>query len=194
MSFTDEELRRAAELKAWAEGRVSELQGELDRLREVLVVVDSVLRKTSFKPASQPAATAEAKKPVSPGKPTAPAPSADYAEIRQLKRSKDSYLLANAYVSPGSVVMIPASDVRLSVGTPPFKAFFLNRILEGMRGKDLDSSSKGDLPPDEALNYEVEDSNGVINRITVKNYREKARLNEILSTATWAFTRMLEKR
>lgn len=194
MSFTDEELRRAAELKAWAESRVTELQGELDRLREVLVVVDSVLRKTSFKPASQPGPIAEAKKPVSAAKPAPTAPSAGYAETRQLKRSKDSYLLANAYISPASVVMIPASDVKLSVGTPPFKAFFLNRILEGMRGKDLDSSSKGDLSPDEVLTYEVEDSNGVISRITVKNYREKARLNEILSTAAWAFTRMLEKR
>jgi len=121
-------------------------------------------------------------------------PPESYTETRQLKRSKDSYLLANAYISPTSLVLIPASDVKLSIGTPPFKAFFLNRILEGMRSKDLESSSKGELSPSEALSYEVEESNGLISRITVRNYREKARLNEILSTATWAFTRMLEKR
>ena len=51
MSFTEEEVRRAAELKLWVESRLAELQAEMEKLKEVLAVVDAVLRKTSFKAA-----------------------------------------------------------------------------------------------------------------------------------------------
>ena len=34
---------------------------------------------------------------------------------------------------------------------------------------------------------------GKIKSVTISNYRERERLNEIFNTATWVFTRMLEK-
>jgi hypothetical protein len=43
------------------------------------------------------------------------------------------------------------------------------------------------------LRFDVEESNGAIGKLIVENYGEKARLNEILSTVSWTFSRMLEK-
>jgi UTP-glucose-1-phosphate uridylyltransferase len=76
----------------------------------------------------------------------------------------------------------------------PFRSFFLNRILEGMKTKDAEKVSQKQIKDTESLNYQVdEDNNGSIKKIIIINYREKERLNEIFNTSTWVFTRMIEK-
>jgi hypothetical protein len=117
----------------------------------------------------------------------------EYVEVRPLKRLKDNLLLANAKLSQSSIQIIPAEGINLNVNTPPFKSFFLNRILDGMKSKDVEKSSLGQIKESESLNYEVEDNNGLITKIIINNYREKERLSEIFNTSTWVFTRMIEK-
>ena len=57
MAATEDQLKRNAELKLWIETRIGELQEETDRLREALTVIDSVLRASSFKPATDMASS-----------------------------------------------------------------------------------------------------------------------------------------
>jgi hypothetical protein len=103
-------------------------------------------------------------------------------------------LLANAEISPDAVVIVPAPGIDLNANTPPFKSFFLNRILEGMKNKDAEKVSQGALGETDALNYKVEeDGSGIIKQIVINKYREKDRLQEIFNTSAWVFTRMLEK-
>ncbi|MDQ4067750.1 MAG: hypothetical protein M3114_09215, partial [Thermoproteota archaeon] len=119
--------------------------------------------------------------------------------IKPLKRAKDDFLLANAEISQDSVVIVPAPGVNLNANTPPFKSFFLNRILEGMKNKDAGKVSQGALSESDSLNYKVEEeedsggNSGIIKRIVINKYREKDRLQEIFNTSAWVFTRMLEK-
>ena len=115
-------------------------------------------------------------------------------ELRLLKRVKDNLLLANAELFANSLEIIPAEGIILNVNTPPFKSFFLNRILEGMKTKDAEKVSQKQIKDIESLNYQIEeDKNGSIKKITIINYRDKERLNEIFNTSTWVFTRMIEK-
>ena len=115
--------------------------------------------------------------------------------IKPLKRAKDDFLLANAEISPDAVVIVPAPSINLTANTPPFKSFFLNRILEGMKNKDAEKVSQGAVSESDALNYKIEEdeSGGIIKRIVINKYREKDRLQEIFNTSAWVFTRMLEK-
>lgn len=114
--------------------------------------------------------------------------------IKPLKRAKDDFLLANAEVSPDAVVIVPASGVNVNANIPPFKSFFLNRILEGMKNKDAEKVKQGSLRESDALNYKVEeDDSSMIKSIVINNYRDKDRLQEIFNTSTWVITRMLEK-
>lgn len=123
----------------------------------------------------------------------------DNRNIKPLKRAKDDFLLANAEISPDAVVIVPAPSINLNANTPPFKSFFLNRILEGMKNKDAEKVSQGALSESDALNYKVEEDDrggsgsGIIQRIVINKYREKDRLQEIFNTSAWVFTRMLEK-
>lgn len=176
MAAQDGEVRKAAELKLWLERRIAELDEEMGRLRETLGYVDATLRATTFKPAIEMMAE------------TKEAP-----ELREIKRDKGGQVLATAAVTPDSVSIEPKEGVTLKSSTPPFKSFLLGKILQDMKSKDEGLVSAGKLAKGLELRFDVEESNGTIGRIMIENYREKARLNELLNTVAWTFSRMLEK-
>nr|AIF15994.1 hypothetical protein [uncultured marine thaumarchaeote KM3_72_A09] len=191
MSFAEEEIKTAAELKPWIESKISDLESEISKLREMIVVVDSVLRRTSFRPAGDVSSAAPPPQ-VKTVQPTAVMP--DEKETREIKRSKDGYVLATAFITSESISIVPTNETRLSPSTPPLKSFFLDRILEGMKTKDLEALSRGNLKTSQVIDYQIDEDDDVLKKITVNNYNEKSRLNEIINTASWAFTRMLEKK
>lgn len=195
MSFSEEEIRRAADLKLWIESRITELQAELEKLRETVAVVDSVLKRTAFKRADEMAEPAPARAPAAePAVVTAEkVEPAEFETQRPLRRSKDGSIFGEATITASRLDIRVTPGTDLTVSTPPFRSFFVDRILEGMRTKDLEAVSQGKLKPAEVLSYEIGEEDGRLREIAITNYREKTRLNEILNTATWAFSRMLEK-
>jgi hypothetical protein len=217
-SYSEEDIRRAAEIREWLIKQISDRQEEVERLRTTLSIIDNLLKQGSFKaaanlgfaataPAASGATTTTTAAQVQQQPPTtrqqqAAAPTlkatADDSRrrdnIRPLKRARDDFLLANAEVSSDAVVIVPAPGVNVNSNTPPFKSFFLNRILEGMKGRDAEKVNQGALRESDALNYKVEEEDsGIIKRIVINNYRDKERLQEIFNTSAWVFTRMLEK-
>lgn len=220
-SFSEDDIRRAAEVREWLVKEVTNKKEELDKLRDTLLIVDSLLKKTSFisalnleSPASnlknkstqqyQPLHEEE-EEDTTQQKPkinsVTKSPSDEYrkddtqgVEIRPLKRAKDNLLISNAEYTPTYVRIALVDDINLNINTPPFKTFFLNRILDGMKLKDREKVQKGELIESEIIDYKVDnDENGKINSVMISNYGERERLNEIFNTATWVFTRMLEK-
>ena len=83
--------------------------------------------------------------------------------------------------------------MKFNVNTPPFQSFFINRILEGMKSKDKEYVERREIELSNTINYNVDDENGLIKKIVINNYRDMERLNEIINTASWVFSRMLEK-
>lgn len=194
MGFSEEEVKKVAELRLWIEGKIAEFEGEITRLREALKILDAILSKSSFKVAAELAPQPPPQRgPVAIVVEKVEPPEAEFKEVRPLRRTKDGFLLANAYISAKRVVIVPVSELRINVSTPPFRSFFINRILDGMKGKDLEGVSQGKIKSEEVLGYTVEEEEGIIKKIIVDNYRDKARVDEIINTATWTFTRMLEK-
>lgn len=203
-----EDVQKFAETKEYLEAKISELENELSKLKLMLNLVDSNLREKSFVPAiSLRDQTSEASsatvKDVFPAKPV-PKGSEKVSEKpsevihnpnqRQLRRTKDSMVLANALIEHDKVIIVPEKGVKLSQHTPPFESFFVNRILRGYQSRDEEDSKTGKLKAALVLQYNVQEAQGSITSVTVSNYRDSNRLNEILSTITWAFTRMLEKK
>ncbi len=242
--YSEEDIRRAAEIREWLIKEISDRQEEVERLRTTLSIIDNMLKQGSFKAAANLGFAAAATTPTPVGPTTsstttrqiqqqtpqtaAQSPAAKRQQqqqaeaaaptlratadsgvsgsgdnshnVKPLKRAKDDFLLANAEISQDAVVIVPAPGVNLSANTPPFKSFFLNRILEGMKNKDAEKVSQGTLSESDSLNYKVEEEDdggggggGIIKRIVINKYREKDRLQEIFNTSAWVFTRMLEK-
>jgi len=205
-----DEIQKNAEIKEYLESRISELEIELAKLRDMLHLVDSNLREKSFVPAISLRNQHGSDYPESSTRETTTAqPSAKESERaeekkmetaiqspnqRQLRRTKDSKVLANVLIESDKVIIIPEEGIKLSQHTPPFESFFVNRILRGYQARDEEVAKQGKLKTTQVLQYNVQEGQGSITSVTVSNYRDTARLNEILSTITWAFTRMLEKK
>jgi hypothetical protein len=188
MSYSDEEIKRAADVKMWLDSRIGELKSELEQLEQTRVLVDTILRKSSFVSASTltPA--------INEGIGGTTEVSEQFHETRDLKNSKDGSILATADISSGSITIVPAENLALRPSTPPFKSFFINRILEGMRGRDAELFDQHKITKPEMLTYEIEEKNGEISKIIINNYRDSSRLKELLNSATWVFSRMVEKK
>ena len=217
-SFSEDDIRRAAEVREWLMKEVTNKKEELDKLRQTLFIVDSILKKVSFITASNLESSAtNLKEKIVPefqlvnekritntehgSNPTRKLTSTDNTrndnqemEIRPIKRAKDDLLISSAVYNSTYVTIQLSNDIILNINTPPFKSFFINRILEGMKTKDREKFQKGEINESQIIEYKVDtDEHGDIRSITVSNYRERERLNEIFNTATWVLTRMLEK-
>jgi hypothetical protein len=175
--LSEEEIKQLAEYRLFLEETIKDLEAKLELYRGLLKVVDEQLKKVSFVIATK----------------VKPAESYEEAEVRPLRRQKDGYLLANAYIKKDSITIVPAPDVTLYVSTIPFKSFFIGKVLNGMRMKDENEVKAGKLRKDQVMSYKVDEKDGKIEKIQVFNYKDKQRLNEIINTAIWTFTRMLEK-
>ena len=176
MAAPDRDTKKAAELKLWLEQRIAELQEEIERLKETLGYVDTTLRVSTFKQAiDMMAETREA------------------PEVRELKRDKGGQVIATASITSDAVAIEPNSGAVLKSSTPPFRSFLIGKILQGMKSKDEELVQSGKLVKGAELKFDFDEVNGSITKLTIENYREKARLNEILSTVSWTFSRMLEK-
>ena len=130
MATSDEQLKRAADLKLWIDSRIAELEEEVEKLREAQTMVDTVLRASSFRPASE----------------VLPRPKEDAGQIpemRELRRDKGGETIAIAQITKGRVVVEPVAEVALRPDTPPFKSFLIGKILTGMKAKDEALVSSG---------------------------------------------------
>ena len=202
--YSEDDIRHAADIREWLVKQITDKQEEVERLRTALSLIDSLLKQGSFRAAANLgasagagslAATAQVQETrAAPRQQSSPTlKSADDRDIRPLKRAKDDFMMANAEVSPTSIIIIPVPSVSLNINTPPFRSFFLNRILDGMKNKDAEKVGQGAIKESDMLGYKVEDEGGSIKRIVIDNYRDKERLQEIFNTSAWVFTRMLEK-
>jgi len=176
MEAPDRDTKRAAELKLWLEQRIAELEEELERLRETLSYVDNSLRASTFKQADE--MMSESK---------------EAPEMRELKRDKGGQAIATASITPDAVAIEPKGGVVLKTSTPPFRSFLVGKILQGMKTKDEELIRSGKLTKGGELRFDVDEANGAIVKLMIENYGDKSRLNEILSTVSWTFSRMLEK-
>lgn len=219
-NYSEEDVRRAADIREWLTKQVADKQEEIERLRTMLLLVDLLLKRGSFKTASSLESAPSSSLTINPDDKSSftdytqtreavgsdnniirefVVPSAEQrakpnlTEVRHLRRVKDNLLLATATFTETRVEIAPANGIKLNVNTQPFKSFFLNRILEGMKARDVEKINRGEMKVSESLEYQIEENDGAINKITISNYRDKERLNEIFNTSTWVLTRMIEK-
>jgi len=195
MSSSDEQLKRAADLKLWIESKIAELHEEIEKLKEAQTIVDGVLRSSSFRPATEvaPAARQRDQEREARSPPSSVEMGGQIPEMRELRRDRGGETIAIAQVTSDRVVIEPVSEVVLRSETPPFKSFLLGKILSGMKTKDDELAAKGRIDRGKEIRFNVTEKAGRITGLSIDNYRESERLTEILNTVGWTFSRMLEK-
>ena len=188
MQNTDEQIRKMLELKETIVEKMSKCQDEIDFLQKKLDVLDVVLKGSSFTKAS-----ALAKNITKEEEPDILDTHEDPLEVKkQIIDSKDGEVIANAFVTPDKVSIVLEDGIGLTPEIPPLKTFFIERIIGEMKKIDDVDVRDGKINKESVIDCIINKNGSAIREIIIKNYRQKERIDEIINTATWSLTRMVE--
>ena len=189
MKFSEEQLREIVTLKESLIEQIDKHQEGIEMIEKNITVLDSFLKNSSFTKASQLEMKVETVK--KPEERSIPIKKPEERSI-PIKRTNDGKLIANAYVTPEQVSIVLDNEILINVDTPPFKSFFLDRIIGEMKKRDQAEAEDGKIQRDSMIDYIINKNGTNIREIIIKNYRQKERVNELINTAGWSLTRMLE--
>ena len=185
MQYTDEQIEKMLQLKESIVDKMAKHQDELDFLQKNLDILDVVLKGSSFTKASslprksEPSVETIVKKE-------------DITDSIQIKKNKDGEVIANAFVTPEKISIIMSEGIGLTDEIPPLRSFFIERIIGEMKKIDSVDVKNGKIDQSSVIDCVINKNGQAIREIIIKNYRQKERLDEIINTATWSLTRMLE--
>ena len=185
MQYTDEQIEKMLQLKESIVDKMAKHQEELDFLQKNLDILDVVLKGSSFtKASSLPRKSEPSVETIVEKK--------DTAESIQIKKNKDGEVIANAFVTPEKISIIMSEGIGLTDEIPPLRSFFIERIIGEMKKIDSADVKNGKIDQSSVIDCVINKNGPAIREIIIKNYRQKERLDEIINTATWSLTRMLE--
>ncbi|RLE74278.1 MAG: hypothetical protein DRJ56_07810 [Thermoprotei archaeon] len=169
-----ERVKELAEAKALLERRVRELEEELRLYRMVLRLIDEALSRLSFVPASE----------LVQGEEEREEPLSRYPIV-----SRSGERVAEVLIYRDRMIVRPTIKFRRD--SPPFRGFFIDRILKRLKEEDRRRVSVGEIAPSEAFDYEiVEDEEGYVRELVIRNYRSEETLRELRRALKWTLVRV----
>lgn len=185
MKFSEEQVKEIVALKESLIEQIDKHQEGIDMLEKNITVLDLFLKDSSFTKASELGKPKEIE-----GKPEVK--ESHVENSIPIKRVNDGKIIANAFVTPDQLSIVLDNEIIINADTPPFKSFFLDRIIGEMKRKDTVEAENGKIQKESVIDYIVNKNGADIREIIIKNYRQKERVNELINTAGWSLTRMLE--
>ncbi|MEM2988681.1 MAG: hypothetical protein QXU06_02055 [Candidatus Bathyarchaeia archaeon] len=174
--MSEEDLKRLAEAKAFLERRIGELEAEVANLRSLVEVVDVLLAERSFKKVKLPKA------------PEAEAP------VQSIPiKTEDGVHLADLDVFKDHMAVRIDEGLKLDAGSPPLRAFLIGKVLDPLQAKDLEAVKAGEIPPDKAISYELDQEDGRVRGLIIRNYGTEKRLLELKNAIRWTLRRAYER-
>ena len=188
MKFSEEQIRDIVAMRDSLVKQMDKHQNAIASLEKNITILDLVLKESSFTKAS---ALGTVKTPEISTKNSVA--STEKLEVSiPITSGSDGKIIANAYVTPDQVSIVLEDNMEINADTPPFKSFFIDRIIGEMKRKDSTEAENGKIQKESVNDYIINKNGSDIREIIIKNYRQKERVNEIISTAGWSLTRMLE--
>jgi len=191
MRFSEEQVKKIVALRENMLQQIDKHQEGIEMLEKNITLLDEFLKDSSFTKASQLEIKNESKMVENNEELEHVEPKHVESSI-PIKRGNDGKIIANAYVTPDQVSIILDKQVIINADTPPFKSFFLDRIIGEMKKKDSTEAENGKIQKESIIDYIINKNGTDIREIIIKNYRQKERVTELINTAGWSLTRMLE--
>ncbi|MBC8251177.1 MAG: hypothetical protein H8E89_06295 [Candidatus Nitrosopelagicus sp.] len=185
MQYTDDQIQKMLELKESIIDKMAKHQEELDFLEKNLEILDVVLKGSSFAKASTLPRKVEVSQKIKVEK-------ENKVEAIPIKKNNGNEIIANAFVTPQQISIILSEGIGLTDEIPPLRTFFIERIIGEMKKTDSADVKDGKIDESSVIDCVINKNGQSIREIIIKNYRQKERLDEIINTATWSLTRMLE--
>lgn len=189
MKFSEEQIRDIVAMRDNLIKQIDKHQNAIELLEKNLTILDLVLKESSFTKASA-LSTVKTLEPTTKTL-TASIEKPETSSI-PITSGSDGKIIANAYITPDQVSIVLEDNMEINADTPPFKSFFIDRIIGEMKRKDSAEAEDGRIQKESVIDYIINKNGSDIREIIIKNYRQKERVNEIINTAGWSLARMLE--
>ena len=155
--YPEDEVRDILELREWISEEIEKKEKDIEKLKQNLRILDSLVKQSSFSKASSFISSTGRDQPVQ-----------QTASIIPMK-TPENQIIANAHVTPDELVIIPTEKITLDIETQPFKSFFLGRIIGGMETQDNTDVQNGKISQNSAINCIVNKEGSKIRGILIKN-------------------------
>ena len=189
MKFSEEQIRDIVAMRDSLVKQMDKHQNAIVLLEKNITLLDLVLKESSFTKASALGTVKNSE--ITTKNPVISTEKLEESSI-PITSGSDGKIIANAYVTPDQVSIVLEENMEINADTPPFKSFFIDRIIGEMKRKDSTEAENGKIQKESVIDYIINKNGSDIREIIIKNYRQKERVNEIISTAGWSLTRMLE--
>jgi hypothetical protein len=186
--MSQEDVRRKlAEMKAYLEKRLSELNKESAALGSFLQAIDSLLAERSFRRIEIPKGRIESE--------TLPHPELKRVLPQEMPMlSVEGVDLGELFIEGRAMTFVPDEGMRFEVKSPPLRSFLIARVLEPMKAKDSEMSREGKIRREDAFTYQIDEENGTLKALVIHNFGDEKRLLEIQNALRWTLRRMHEKK
>lgn len=184
----DNQMRDILATKEYLMHKAEEYQTELDHIQRCIEIVDSVIKKSSFTRAS---ALSQSPRPKTDEQTTPLDEPTAHVGADSQPIMINSQTVAHATLLPDELKITISDNVKITSDTPPLKTFFVDRIIGEMRSKDEARAQNGQLSRDSVITCTINEDEQ-IRDITVRNYRDKERADEIIKSISWSLGRMVE--
>lgn len=183
----EESVKKLAEIKAYLERRMTELQDETSKIKSIVEIVDANLAEKSFRKVELPKTT-----PTPSTGPASPSQEGMPRQVLPLKTPEGIHM-ADISQTENELTITPIEGMKFDVNSPPFRAFLIGRVLEPMRNRDNTATKTGELSPDKVLSYVVDQEGNLMRSLTIRNYGDERRVQELRNAIRWTFRRMYER-
>jgi hypothetical protein len=188
MKFSEEQIRDIVAMRDSLAKQIDKHQNAIELLEKNITILDLVLKESSFTKASALGTTKTTETPTKNSVSTTEKVESSIS----ITSGSDGKVIANAYITPDQVSIVLEDNMGINADIPPFKSFFIDRIIGEMKRKDSAEAEIGKIQKESVIDYIINKNGSDIREIIIKNYRQKERVNEIINTAGWSLTRMLE--
>ena len=172
MKFSEEQIKEIVALRENMLQQVDKHQEGIEMLEKNIILLDGFLKGSSFTKASQLKIKDKVKAIEEHVEPEHVEPEHVENSI-PIKRGNDGNIIANAYVTPDQVSIVLDEQITINADTPPFKSFFLDRIIGEMKKKDSVEAENGKIQKESIIDYIINKNGADIREIIIKNYRQK---------------------
>ncbi len=165
----ESDVETLAELKKYLETEIEKRMKEVNMLKKFLRVIDNLLVKKSFVRASEMLKGGEV----------------PHMETRKIVSQKTGETLAYMYIEPKRVRIVISENVIVDSRSAPFRSFFVGRVLEPLRRKDVELKKMGKISDEEAFNYDIILDGNIVREIILENYGTGEQLRRLEDKLRW---------
>ena len=188
----DARIKILLQLRKDLEDEIVDLQDRITKIEEYIQALDATIGSGSFSTADAALGKFESE-PVPESDSSAPEVSGEERTITV--RAKDKNLeLATIEIAGTNLRIIPASHALYDIKRGAFARFFVEKILGSFQQEDRVNVENGIMEWDEAFEFEVMADDGLLQEITIRNFGDDTRLDEIVRTLRWSLEKIYRAR